>query len=101
MATTVPDPPNAADDRPSTRAINPNRKKKYRREFYEDWPWFGFPQAERIPWSFWAWVAMLTLLAILIIVCFATLHPVLGIIMVFVTAAVAAFPFSMLKMDRI
>jgi len=101
MTATGPAPPSTPDDRPSLRAINPNRKKKYKREFYEDWPWFGFPQAERIPWTFWAWVGMLTGLAILIIVCFATLHPFLALFLVFVTAAVAAFPFSMLKMDRI
>ncbi len=82
------------------RAINPNRKK-HKREFYEEWPWFGFPQAERIPWSFWAWVGLLTGLAILIIACFATIHPFLALFLVFVTAAVAALPFTMLKMDRI
>ena len=91
----------APEDRPSLRAINPGRKKGRKREFYEDWPGFGFPQAERIPASFWLWVALLTCLAVLIVVSFATLHFIVAFMLIFVTAAVASLPFTMLKMDRI
>lgn len=96
-------PPQATlpDDRPSLRAVNPDRKKGRKREFYEDWPWFGFPQAERIPASFWLWVTLLTVLAILIVLSLVTFHFIAAFVLIFVTAAVASLPFTMLKMDRI
>ncbi|HIJ16359.1 MAG TPA: hypothetical protein HA364_01095 [Thermoplasmata archaeon] len=77
------------------------QRSEGRDDFLNDFPWIGGKPGRRAVKFTAVWVTLLVVLAVSILVSFVTMHFVLAIVLIFVTALVGVLPQLFLVGSRI
>lgn len=86
---------------PSEHMIQHMQRAQDRDGFLNDFPWIGGTPGRRAMRFTAIWITLLVILAVSILLSFATMHFVLAFILIFLTALVAVLPTLFLIGSRI
>lgn len=86
---------------PSEHALEHMRRGPGKDDFLNDFPWIGGRPGRRAAEFTAVWIIALVILGMGVLISFITLHLVLGVVLIFVTAIVGALPQFFLIGSRI